>query len=104
MTGNIGGLQGIDMTSGLAEDNPAEHQYRGFVTIRATGVEGNVLLGQLSPDEVRKMALQFLETAEAADQDRIVMTMLTRDVGLAPETAASFITKMRDERGEIWRD
>jgi hypothetical protein len=72
--------------------------FRGFVTVRATAEDGSWMAGQLSPVEVRAMALQFLEAAEAADQDGIVFTMLTRDVGFAPEDAAGFVMLMRKER------
>ena len=89
-------LTGIDMESGTAMDDP-EH-YRGFLIVRATAEDGSVLVGQLNPDEVRAMALQWLEAAEAAEQDRIVMTMLTRDIGIDPPTAARFVSAMRDER------
>jgi hypothetical protein len=90
------GLSSIDMSSGTAMDSPTE--FRGFVTVKATAPGGDVMEGQLDPDEVRKMALQWLAVAEAAEQDRIVMTMMTRDVGLSPEVAVNFIAKMREER------
>lgn len=91
----IGELTDIWTTSGTAQDGPG--QYRGFVTIRAVAGDGSVLLGQLSPDECRAMAMGFLQTAEAADQDRIVMGMLIR-LGLRADTAANFILDMRKER------
>jgi hypothetical protein len=89
-------LSGVEVVSGTAQD--AEDQYRGFVTIRAVDMDGSVMMGQLSPPMLRSMALQFLEVAEAADQDAIVMTMMTRDFGLPVDTAAMFVHKMRDER------
>jgi hypothetical protein len=92
----IGDLSGIFVENGLAEDGPGK--YRGFLTVRATAENGDVLVGQLSPEEVRQMALQWLSSAEAADQDRIVMNMMVRDIGLKPAIAANFIIGMREER------
>jgi hypothetical protein len=97
--GRIGDLEGIWVISGTALDSTPEGDvFRGFVTVRATAVSGDVLVGQLDPDEVRAMAMRFLEVAEAADQDRIVFAMLTRDIGLPRDVAAVFIRAMRQER------
>jgi hypothetical protein len=90
------GLEGITTVSGLAQDGPGK--FRGFVQVQAQGTDGTYLTGQVSPAEMRQMALHWLEIAEAADQDRIVMTMLTRDVGIDEDTAAGFIMSMRNER------
>jgi hypothetical protein len=92
----VGTLADIYMTSGLATD--AEGKYEGFVTISCQDQAGNIFTGQADPSEVRMMALRWLEAAEAADQDCIVMTMLTRDLNIPPEHAAGFIRAMRSER------
>lgn len=55
--------------------------------------------GQLSPDEVREMALHWLGAAEAAEQDAVVFKMLTTDMELDIETAGRFLVRMRDLRG-----
>ncbi len=89
-------LTGIEMTSGMAMDDPKN--YHGFITVRATSEDGNALVGQMTPELARGLAMRWLEAAEAADQDSIVMTMLTRDVGLEPPVAANFISAMRNER------
>jgi hypothetical protein len=89
-------MNSLNMVSGTAMDGPEE--FRGFVTITAESGNDDVMTGQLDPGEVRDLAMQFLEVAEAAEQDRIVMTMLTRDVGLPVEVAINFIAKMREER------
>jgi hypothetical protein len=94
-------LTGIEMKGGLAKDGP--DQFRPFVLVSATGIapdgETEVLLeGQISVEEVRRMALLWLEVAEAADQDRIVMMMLMRDFNVSFEGAGSFIAGMREER------
>lgn len=92
-------LTKIDVTSGTALDGSLDDPtFRGFVTIRAHAANGDILLGQLDPGTIRTMALQFLEVAEAADQDRIVFTMLTRDIGIDAAGAAIFVEKMREER------
>ena len=94
--GKIGGLKGVWCVSGTAMDGPG--QFRGFVTVRAEDVNGGELVGQLDVEAVRTMALQFLQVAEAAEQDAIIFRMLTRDVGSTPDQAAAFVTKMREER------
>lgn len=99
--GPIGDLAGIYVIAGTARDeDPATGavSYRGFVTVRAEAEGGGVLVGQLDPEEVRAMALRFLEVAEAAEQDRIVFAMLTRDLGVSDDTAAGFVLAMRKER------
>jgi hypothetical protein len=93
------GLTGIEVMSGLAEREGGE--YRGFLTVRALAEDGSFMSGQLDPDEVRKMALNFLASAEAAVQDAVVMGMLVRDVELPPDAAAAFVHSMRDERNRI---
>jgi len=92
----VGTLADIYMTSGLATDE--DGNYHGFVTISCQDTKGNIFTGQADPDEVRTMALRWLESAEAADQDRIVMTMLTRDLDIPAGHAAGFIRHMREER------
>jgi len=92
----VGTLADIYMTSGLTTNE--DGMYSGFVTISCQDSKGNVFTGQADPDEVRTMALRWLEAAEAADQDRIVMTMLTRDLDIPPQHAAGFIRAMREER------
>lgn len=100
--GRIGGLKGVWCVSGTAMDGPGE--FRGFVTVRAEDDIGGELVGQLSPAEVRRMALQWLQVAEAAEQDAIIFRLMVRDVGAAPEAAAAFVRKMRDERAGDRKD
>jgi hypothetical protein len=92
----VGTLADIYMTNGLTTDE--DGNYHGFVTISCQDTKGNVFTGQSDPDEIRAMALKWLECAEAADQDRIVMTMLTRDLDIPAQHAAGFIRGMREER------
>lgn len=91
-------LVGVEVFSGTAEDTPTK--YRGFVTVRALAEDGSYMFGQLSPAELRRMAMHFMEVAEAAETDATVMTMLTGEVGLPPPTAASFVMSMRAYREE----
>ncbi len=86
----------VEVVSGTAQDAP--DKYRGFVTVRALDKDGSVMMGQLDPKTLRDMALQFLEVAEAAEQDAIVFTMLTRDFGLEVGKAGHFVSLMRKER------
>ena len=92
------GLTNVEVVSGTAQDS--ETVFRGFVTVRAIADDGSMMSGQLDPKTLRDMALNFLAVAEAAEQDAIVMTMLTRDVDLDLDAAARFVHMMRDERGQ----
>jgi 16S rRNA G527 N7-methylase RsmG len=89
------GLTNVEVVSGTAKDGPEE--YRGFVTVRAVAEDGSVMAGQLPPDELRGMALNFLSVAEAAEQDAMVMKVLTK-TGVEEDAAALVITMMRGER------
>jgi hypothetical protein len=84
-------LTNIVMTSGVNEDGD------GFVTIAAHGEEGTVLLGQLSPDEVRDHALAYLGAAEAAEQDAAVLRVI-RKLELPDQLAGAVITELREGR------
>ena len=57
----------------------------------------NEPLGQLTPDEVRNMALAWLQAAEAAESDSAVFTEL-RAIGLDISACAAFIGELRDRR------
>lgn len=61
-----------------------------------------ILRGQLAPDEIREMALGWLEAAEAADQDAVVVEVLTkvldRDKELAKVVAADVVFRLRERR------
>lgn len=88
-------LIGIEVISGTAEDEPTK--FRGFVTVRAEAKDGSFLSGQLDPDDLRAMALNFLQVAEAAEQDAIVMEKLV-EMEIPPEIAARFVMDMREKR------
>ena len=91
-------LDRIEVISGTAED--PDGSFRGFVTIRARASDGSFMAGQLDPDELRSLALNFLEVAEAADQDAMVFRVMTRNVGVPPSVAAHLVRDMRTAREE----
>jgi hypothetical protein len=88
------GLTGIDVASGVnIEGEP-------FCHVTATSEDGLELLGQLDPFEVRRMALGWLEAAEAAVHDAAVFRELVSALGVAPSTAAGFVEALRKHRGD----
>jgi hypothetical protein len=88
----------VEVVSGTAQDGPED--FRGFVTVRAIAEDGSIMAGQLDPDEVRAMALNFLSVAEAADQDALVFRVMVKNVGASAEVAARVVQDMRKERGQ----
>jgi hypothetical protein len=88
------GLSGIDVASGVnVKGEP-------FCHVAATAEDGLELLGQLDPFEVRRMALGWLEAAEAAVHDAAVFRELVETLELAPSTAAVFLEGLRRHRGD----
>jgi hypothetical protein len=71
MTARLFDLAGIDVEDGVSAADGLP-----FCLVRATATTGDVLVGQLRPAEVRAMALQWLEAAEAATCDAGVAHML----------------------------
>ena len=53
---------------------------------------------QMTPDEVRVMALHWLSAAEGAESDALVMQELQQGVGLDLQTAGAFLLKLRERR------
>jgi hypothetical protein len=84
-------LEGIEVRSGVNDAG------NGFCTIVVTAGQGRMLLGQLDPAEVRQMALAWLETAEAAEQDAAVLRVI-RKLELPDELAGAVIKELRDSR------
>lgn len=82
----------IFITSGVNERG------EGFCTVAAHARDGRtILLGQLSPDEVRRHALAYLEAAEAADQDAAVLRVVRR-LELPDNLAGAVIVELRESR------
>lgn len=78
----------IEIVSGLNEN------VQPFCQVMLNGT----LAGQLPPSEIRGMALQWLEAAEAAESDAIVAAEMIETIGLDLPTAASFIAGLRKRR------
>lgn len=87
------GLEGINIVSGVNVFDA-----KGFCHIEAVLDDGTRFVGQLTPDEVRQMALGWLQAAEAAEHDAAVHAELTENAGLTFETAGQFILALRDRR------
>ncbi|HEY6416344.1 MAG TPA: hypothetical protein VIX41_08905 [Acidimicrobiales bacterium] len=87
-------LVSIDVRSGVNERGEA------FCTIVvASSPGGRILLGQLSPSEVRGMAMAWLESAEAAEQDAAVLRVI-RKLELPDELAGAVVIELRQSRDE----
>lgn len=84
-----GELKGIELRSGVND------KLEGFCTVV---VNGGDLLGQLTPDEVRAMALQWLEVAEAAHMDQTIVKVMMDTMGCDLENALAFLAMCRDAR------
>lgn len=70
----------------------------GFCTVTAAAADDDtVLRGQLTPAEVRDMALAWLTAAEAAEHDAAVFAELG-SLGLDDEVRAAFIRALRERR------
>lgn len=70
----------------------------GFCHVHAVGTEGTVVAGgQMTPAEVRSMALHWLRAAEAAEHDAAVVAEL-RETGLGDQNVAPFLTALRARR------
>jgi hypothetical protein len=86
-------LAGVFVTSGVNEAGA------GFLTVAAHGTDGTIMVGQLAPAEVRAMALAWLESAEAAEQDAAVLRVI-RHLDLPDGFAGAVITELRNSRTE----
>jgi hypothetical protein len=85
-------LVSIDVRSGVNEKG------EGFCTIVASGGDGRMLLGQMPPALIRKIALDYFEAAEAAETDAIVYRLLRDKFDLPIAAVGAFVTAMREER------
>ena len=56
-------------------------------------------LTQMDVETARELAMNFLQCAEAAEQDAMVWALLRTQMGVEEDTAASFIHQMRAHRG-----
>jgi hypothetical protein len=86
-------LAGINMTNGVNEKGEP------FVTIAVSNQDGDIWLGQLSPDEVRNHALAYLAVAEAAEQDAAVLRCI-RKLELPDDLAGAIVIELRNSRDD----
>lgn len=84
-------LSRIDLSSALSADGTP------FLEIEVVG-EDCVLYGQMLPEQVRAMALDWLTAAEASEQDALVFAVLVEEVEVDPVDAAGTINLMRRAR------
>lgn len=85
-------LVSIEARSGVNEKG------EGFCTLVATGGDGKILLGQMPPELIRKIALDYLACAEAAETDAIVFRLLHEKFKLDLNIVGAFVTDMRNAR------
>jgi len=69
----------------------------GFCAVTAHLADGPSFTGQLSPAEVRAMALQWLEAADAAESDAAVVAEL-RELGSPDDVCMAFLNALRRRR------
>jgi hypothetical protein len=86
-------LLSVDVRSGVNE------QGEGFCTIVATSAAGQMWVGQLPPSTVRRMAMDWIEAAEAAEQDAAVLRCV-RHLDLPDDLAGAIVIELRNTRGQ----
>ncbi len=57
-----------------------------------------IAVGQLTPPEVRQMALDWLSAAEVAEHDAAVYAEMTDGLDVTPDHALAFISALRARR------
>jgi hypothetical protein len=88
----------INIESGVSAKNGAP-----FCKLELILEDGTKAYGQMSPPEVRMMALHFMEVADAATSDAAVMSLLTQKLGLDLAYAAAMLRDLRDHRETVNR-
>lgn len=86
-------LGNINVTSGVNDDG------EGFLTVSAHGTKRTILVGQLSPTEVRAMAMAWLESAEGAEQDAAALRVI-RKLDLPDNLAGAIVQELRSSRAQ----
>ena len=87
-------LREINLVSGVNE------QGEGFITVSCVSGSRELMVGQLSPSELRDHGQACFEGAEAAETDAIVFRLLRDKFELPLEVIAGFISDMRASRGD----
>lgn len=85
-------LAGISITSGATGDG------RGFCRVNVELTDGAGYQGQLSPSEVRTMALDWLGAAEAAETDGALIVFAQEELDLKPDVAGKLLLAFRHLR------
>lgn len=79
--------------------NSVNEQGEPFLTVTAVTEGGRFIPGQLDPNEVRKMALAWLASAEAAEQDAAVLRCI-RKLELPDDLAGAIVIELRNSRSD----
>lgn len=95
MTPDRPGLAGIYIGSGISQKTEEP-----FCHVTCQSTDGVFCEGQLTPQEVRQTALDWLEAAEAAIHDAAVYKLL-RSTGMEAKMAAHFISTLREHRQDV---
>jgi hypothetical protein len=86
-------IETIHIVGGINVDGEA------FCTVSCVSSARDLLIGQLSPAEVRAMALGWLECAEAAEQDAATLQVL-QGMELPDGLADHIVSELRRSREE----
>ena len=70
-----------------------------FCSVTAVTGDRRLFVGQLDTATVRRMAMDWLECAEAADQDAAVLRVVRR-LELPDELAGAVVIELRNSRGD----
>lgn len=85
-----GDIESVEVRSGVNEEG------EGFCHL-IVQIDGRLHMGQLPPALMRSMAMDWLQAAEAAEQDAAVFRCI-RKLQLPDEMAGAVIAEMRDSR------
>jgi len=86
-------LSSISISSGVNENGV------GFLTVSCISTDKEMFVGQLDPETVRKLALDWLESAEAAEQDAAVFRLF-RKMDIEDAVLGAVITELRNSRSD----
>lgn len=95
MSPKYGDMHYTEVTSGVNDELVPFLQVRTFGTLNGEDI---ILLGQLTPDDIRKHALDLLAAAEAAESDSLIITELTESIGVTLDVAGQFLVNLRNRR------
>jgi len=98
MTDEKKGFTDLNIESGVSAKTGAP-----FCMLEVVLEDGTKAYGQMSPPEVRMMALHQLEVADAATSDAAVMSLLTQKLGMDLAYAAAVLQDLREHRATVNR-